>query len=237
MPYLILGLALVVGFVLLARGIAGTDPKLVVRVLKWTLGGLGAALFGFLLVTGRFYALAEYFIFALPAVLFWRRIANGLKGLRGPSPGQSSDIETRYLRMALDHDTGQLRGTVLEGRFQGRLVEELSQSELLDLLHECRVEDPDAGPILETYLDRTFGAEWRDAEAGGAAGAGGAHVSGSGRMTREEAYEILGLKPGAKPAEIKEAHRHLMLKLHPDQGGSTYLAAKINQAKDVLLAG
>jgi hypothetical protein len=236
MPYLILGLALVIGLALLARGIAGTDPKLVVRVLKWTLGGLGLALFGFLLVTGRFYALAEYFIFALPAALFWRRIAHGLKGLRGPSPGQSSDIETRYLRMALDHDTGQLRGTVLEGRFQGRLVEDLSQAELLDLLHECRIEDPESAPILETYLDRTFGAEWRDAEAG-AAGGGGAGPSASGRMTPEEAYEILGLNPGAKPEEIKEAHHRLMLKLHPDQGGSTYLAAKINQAKDVLLAG
>ena len=65
MPYLILGLALVVGLFLLGRGIAGADPKLVARILKWTFGILGAVLFGFLLVTGRFYALAEYLIPAL----------------------------------------------------------------------------------------------------------------------------------------------------------------------------
>ena len=62
---------------------------------------------------------------------------------------------------------------------------------------------------------------------------------GSGRhfgsMSRDEAYSVLGLEPGASREEILHTHRILMTKIHPDHGGSTYLASKLNEAKDTLL--
>jgi len=190
--------------------------------------------------------------FVLPLVLRWRSLINRVKAAAGPSEGQTSTVETMFLRMWLDHDSGAMSGQVLRGGFQGRMLDDLSLSDLLTLLDECRAADQQSTVVLEAYLDRTQPDDWRGAGAGagageergagtggsyqggGRGGGAGARTSG-GAMTREEAYEVLGLKPGASTDEIKDAHKRLMLKMHPDQGGSTYLAAKINQAKDLLL--
>ena len=75
----------------------------------------------------------------------------------GPTPGKNSDIETAYLRMTLEHDTGVLRGTVLQGQFEGRLLEEMTVEDIVGLLQECRVNDPQSADVLETYLDRVHG--------------------------------------------------------------------------------
>ena len=232
MPYFILAVAVVIGLILLIRGIQGTDPRVLLRIFKWTFAILGLGIATYLTVTGRIGYAAAIAAFFLPVLLRARRIAQAARSFRGPSPGQSSDVETAYLRMSLDHDTGELQGTVLEGPFRGRLVEELSLEELLALLRDCRVNDAESAELLETYLDRVHGAEWRGGDSGAHAGG---NASAGRPMTVDEAYEILGLSRGADADEIRDAHRRLMLKIHPDQGGSTYLAAKINQAKDFLL--
>jgi hypothetical protein len=134
--------------------------------------------------------------------------------------------------MSLDHGSGSLDGEVLEGRYAGTRLSELPLAALLELLRTCRLEDEDSAQLLESYLERVHGADWR-AEV--AAGSGKAPAAASGPMTRAEAYRILDLEDGAGREAIIAAHRRLMQKLHPDRGGSGYLAARINQAKDCLL--
>jgi DnaJ-domain-containing protein 1 len=90
-----------------------------------------------------------------------------------------------------------------------------------------------ADPKKVARLLRWVGGGWREYAQGGAGA--GARPADGGKMTEREAYQILGLQPGARPEEINRAHRSLIKKLHPDQGGTTYLAARINEAKDVLL--
>ena len=149
---------------------------------------------------------------------------------RNPASGPHvSEVETDYLSMRLDHDSGAMSGMVRRGRFQGRELSELSESELIDLWRSCRVEDAQAAALLEGYLDR-LKPEWRAAADDTQAARGG-----SDAMTRDEAYAILGLKPGASDADVREAHHRLMMGVHPDRGGSTYLAGKLNRAREVLL--
>jgi hypothetical protein len=133
--------------------------------------------------------------------------------------------------MELDHDSGAMRGRILAGRHAGVSLDTLDLPTLIGFIGEI---DNDSRKLLMAYLDRRE-PRWREnAQHNAAAGEGGGAAS-SGKMTEEEAYQILGLQPGASAEEIGRAHRSLMKKLHPDQGGSTYLAARVNQAKDVLL--
>jgi hypothetical protein len=150
-----------------------------------------------------------------------------------PTPGRVSRVRSAMIEMELDHDTGAMDGTVLAGAFQGQRLGALDEASLKRLLAECRASDPDGLRLLEAYLDRRSPGWREDAEPHEHARAGGEPKPGT--MTEEEAYQILGLAPGASVDEIRRAHRALMKKLHPDQGGSTYLAARVNQAKEVLL--
>ncbi|MGB0631755.1 MAG: DnaJ domain-containing protein [Alphaproteobacteria bacterium] len=231
MPYFILGLAVLIGIFLVVRGLRKTNPKNIQGVLVVLTGLVAAAVVLFLVTSGRIGPIG-WLLFLLPLIWRWRAIRQALGNMRGPTPGKSSDIKTAYLRMTLEHDTGVLRGTVLQGRFEGRLLEEMSVEDIVALLHECRVHDPQSADVLETYLDRVHGAEWRSAS--GEGGGDGA-AAGDGSMTPAQAYEILGLRPGATDDEIRDAHRTLLKTNHPDRGGSTWLAAQINRAKDLLL--
>lgn len=143
--------------------------------------------------------------------------------------GKTSRILTDSLRMELDLDTGDMRGHVLKGIFTGRTIQSLAPAELALLWRDCQFTDPASAKLIEAYLDRVH-PSWREdmARAEAEPGAGGI-------LTRNLALEILGLEDSASEDDIRRAHRTLIKKLHPDQGGSGYLAAKINEAKDVLL--
>ena len=225
----VLGVLVVIGLVVLIRGLSGADPRIARRVFKWTAIIIGITILAFLMIRGQVVTALWILGATLPFFMRWRMLKNMAKNWRGPTPGQASDIETTYLRMRLDHDSGELDGTVLHGSFNGRQLSELALADLIILLQECRINDAQSASILESYLDRVHGTEWR-----GQDGQSNATQNGS-VMTVEEAYDILGLKPGAGKDQIREAHRKLMLKNHPDHGGSTYIAARINQAKELLL--
>jgi hypothetical protein len=219
---------------LLVRGLAYADPKVMLRILRY-FGAAGLAVITVLLaLTGR-----------LAPALFLGSMAWGLAtgGHMWPAgwphfsgghwranskPGTSSSIKTEWLAMELDHDTGEMRGTVLKGEHARRTLDQMNRDELLSLYREAG-RDSESSRVLEAYLDRTIGPEWRTA-AGPQAGS-----AGSGPMTREEAFKILGLQPDAHEDQIRAAHRRLMVQNHPDRGGSDYLAAKINEARDLLL--
>lgn len=148
------------------------------------------------------------------------------------SSGRTSTVRTVWLEMQLDHDTGHMDGIVLAGDFEGNELSKINDSKLLDLHRELSV-DNESVALLEAYLDSRL-SDWRENTD---PGAGERHGSafGSGAMAKEEAYQILGLSPGAGTKDIRDAHRRLMKRIHPDSGGSTFLAAKINEAKDVLI--
>ncbi|HZV20888.1 MAG TPA: DnaJ domain-containing protein, partial [Hyphomicrobiales bacterium] len=149
---------------------------------------------------------------------------------RPSAAGKISTVRTSYLEMSLDHTTGVMCGRILQGRFQGRDLSSLTQAERMDLLSEFRALDAQSADLLEAYLDRV------------SPGWDGGQFSGQSRgngfsrgMGLDEAYLVLGLSPGATREEVQAAHRNLMKRFHPDQGGSNYIAAKVNEAKDVLL--
>jgi len=209
-------------------GFARIDPKTLAQVLRKS-GGI-AALAGAVFLTARGQVgLAVPLGFAGLSLL---GLVPGMASLgkrMSKSTGQTSQVKSDFVEMELDHDTGAMRGRILKGRMEGVTLDALDVATLMSLLPEI---DDESRALLMAYLDRRE-PTWREhADAGSTTGPGDVN---SGKMTEEEAYQILGVQPGASAADIGRAHRALMKKLHPDQGGSTYLAARVNQAKDLLL--
>lgn len=157
----------------------------------------------------------------MPALAAWQ-------SRRSAAAGHQSVVQTKLLRMILSHDTGSLSGEVLAGEFIGRQLNDLSRDQLEALMRWCQEQDPESVQLLSSYMQRRFN------EYAGQGSAGSAVSSTA--MSRKEALKILGLEEDAQRDAIIKAHRRLMQKLHPDRGGNDYLAAKINQAKDLLLA-
>jgi hypothetical protein len=235
MTWLLVGVSLLGVLLIAARWFVNANPADIVRVLRWLGILVGLALVAFLALRGLWGAIFPMLFFGL---MYLRRRAQRTAFSRGPDPvgqtpaGRSSEVRTATLRMRLDHDTGDLDGEVLRGRFAGRNLTGLTERELIELLDECGNADHESAQLLETYLDRRLGPAWRDDHEGAS---DQAPRSQPGTMSSEEAFSALGLEPGASDSEIRDAHHRLMKRVHPDQGGSTFLATKINQAKDLLL--
>jgi hypothetical protein len=234
MPTLFIGLLALILALWLLKSLAGTDPRYLIKLGR-TAGGVvalaGAAFFGSrgqlllafpLGVTGLSLLGLQGW---LPA---WIRPYSWPFGQK--SSGQTSRVRSNFIEMTLDHDTGAMTGVIIAGRLQGTSLDALERSVLVGLLAEF---DEESGSLLTAYLDRRH-PRWRE-DVNDNAATGRRGPARSGKMSEEEAHQILGLQPGASADEIGRAHRSLMKKLHPDQGGSTYLAARVNEAKDVLL--
>ena len=188
-----------------------------------------------LLILGTIFTFAGRGALGIPLLTFglvlWARNRK-VRPLRHEGSGQKSFVRSAWLEMELDHDSGDIDGLVLAGEHEDQKLSQLAESELIKL-HEALAGDAESCALLEAYLDRRMPGWSEDAQGSGGTRQGAS--SGSGPMTKEEAYQILGLNPGAGPGEIREAHRRLMKRVHPDSGGSTFLAARINKAKDTLL--
>ena len=233
-PYFLLGLALLAGLILFLRWFVTAEPKKVVALLRPALIGLGVIVAGYIIYFGGPFLFLAALGTAFLILVNIRAAAQRTRAARGPTAGQSSQIRTQFLQMTLDHDSGEMDGMILSGRFRGTRLSDLDLADLIALWQDYSAQDEESAAVLEAYLDRAQGAEWREA-AGQAPGDERSQKMPGGDMAVEEALEILGLEAGASKTQIVEAHRRLMQKIHPDHGGSTYLAAKINQAKDLLL--
>jgi DnaJ domain len=230
MPFL-LGIVVLVLLLWAANSFSKADPKQAARVLRRLGGGAALAFAALLLFRGEIGAAVTVGAIGLGA-LGWVSLWPASFGARTQkSPRQVSRVRTAFIEMELDHDSGVMRGRILAGTHQGASLAALDPQTLIGLLGSM---DADSRKLLAAYLDRRQPG-WRahaqrDADAGE-----GRRAASTGKMTEEEAYQILGVQPGAGADDISRAHRSLMKKLHPDQGGSTYLAARVNEAKDVLL--
>ena len=210
-------IALVVGLALLAA----------TGRLHW-LVALGAAVFPFL---RRFLAIMPMWqLFRRFAPMAGQSFSHG-QGAGGGGAPEHSEVQTGDLKMTLHHASGEMDGEVLIGAFQGRRLSGMNLDELKVL--RASLNDTQSVPLLDTYMERRFGNQQdrseqrRDQDAGSA--------GSDAQMTESRALEILGLEPGASEQDIVDAHRRLMQRLHPDRGGSTFLAATLNEAKHVLL--
>ena len=225
MQYLLLGMAALLLLLLATRAYMLANPQVLARQLRIGVGVAALAGAGLLVVRGMVgYAMS---LAALGSWLLW---GGRLGQPAQQAPGQTSRLTTTHLEVELDHDSGEIRGRVLKGSLAGRELQGLTPAETARLWEDCRFVDPQSAQILEAYLDRRH-PSWRE----DFARAAGRAAEPAGALTRAQALQVLGLEEGASEADIRRAHRELMLKLHPDRGGSSFLAAQINAAKEVLL--
>jgi hypothetical protein len=225
---LLFGLVVLVLALWALNVISKVDPKVGARMLKAGGGTLAIGFAAFLGLRGEIGVAIPLGAFGL-GLLGWLPFgASGFAARTQKTGGQISGVRTQYFEMTLEHDSGVMRGRIIAGRHQGTELGDLDVKTLVAMLAEI---DEESRALLIAYLDRRD-SRWSEHADGDTAA--GRPAASSGKMTEEEAYQILGLELGASAKAITRAHRTLMKKMHPDQGGSTYLAARINEAKDIL---
>ena len=235
MPAIVLALVVLAVAALGIAWFLRANPSSLARGMRMVLVVLGAIAVGGMLIFGlRFLPSLLPELLGLAGLVITGLIARALRnrpsgGFSSPGTGRRTEVHTAFLKAWIDHGTGDVGGTVLTGRFAGRTLDRLSDSELLDLHEECR-NDANSLRVMEAYLDRRLNVDWRTARQPPPRGP-------RTDMTRAEALAVLGLAEGASEEEIKAAHRRLIRRTHPDAGGTADLAARINRAKDVLVGG
>jgi hypothetical protein len=232
MSYFFIGGFALLGALAVYQYLRKMERGRLMRGLRWVLGG-GAALLAVGLLLLRRIDIAIFVAAAAVSILRRGRLGSFSFDGGGANAGNISKVQSYRFAMELDHDTGAVTGRVLNGQFAGADLIDLDEYETRILLAEVEA-DADSLSLLESWLDANR-AGWREYFAEEAARAAGDQPAGESSDPLEEAYAVLGLKPGASDDEVRAAHRELMKGVHPDHGGSSYLASKINAARDRLL--
>lgn len=231
MTNFIVGLVIVFGGWWLLKTFANAQPAKVRNLIRKVGGGAIILFSGLMALKGQINLAIPLFMLGLGLMGQQMVFPNGLPWQR-KSPGQASRVATGLIAMELDHDTGRMDGEVLAGPFKGRRLSSLSLAETQTFHAQCASTADQSRALLEAWIERSH-PEWREQWA--STGRASSPPGPSPKMKRAEALAILGLKDGASKDEIRAAHRRLMKAAHPDLGGSDYLAAKINEAKEFLL--
>ena len=238
LSYLIIGIAFILGGYFIVRWWVQADIQQILKMLRWSGAIIGIVLLCIIAISGRWNWLPGLLFMGIPWLIRnqARRTIN--KNANGPTTGQKSQISTYYLRMELDHDSGEMSGEVITGKYSGLNLGDLNLNQLIELMNECVRDDQQSRIVLENYMDRNHSV-WRN-KAGESFKEKSDHTNSnspwnSDVMSLDEACKILDISPKASKGDIEKAYRKAMKKAHPDNGGSDWMAAKVNQAKDSLL--
>jgi hypothetical protein len=234
LSYLVLLIAFFIAAVSLIQLFKNT-PSEKLKSLRWKMGLSVVAIALILLAaTGRIHWIAALIGAAIPLVrrvlpLFINLFPLFKRGLGAKTQNSNQDTkthaQTQLLKMSINPHNNQLQGEVINGPYVGSQLDQLSQQQLTQLLSYCHQQEKDSARVLISYLNQRFGYEWQKSSS-----------TSTHSIDENSAYAILGLKKGASRDEIIQAHRRIIQKVHPDRGGSDYLAAQINQAKDLLIS-